>query len=264
MGGRGADTGIPVVALPVDRVCGRLLGHPLPPDVPIVGQGAVGEDAVLLHGLHGVGIGVIVGARRHAEVPVLGVDGIELAIVLGLDPGDVVADGGDLPAIEGLGRDQHGEVGLAAGAGEGRRHIGLLFFGGLDAQNQHVLGEPAVVPGHDGGDAQGQALLTQQGVAAVAAAVGPDLAGLRKMGDVLVIDVRGAGPDDIFLVRFQRGADRMHAGYEFAVVTQDIQNLLAHAGHDPLVDHHIGRVGDLEPDVGDVGAQGTHAEGDHV
>ena len=39
---------------------------------------------------------------------------------------------------------------------------------------------------------------------------------------------------------------------------------LSHARHDALIGHHVGRVGDLDADVGDVGAQGTHAEGDDV
>ncbi len=44
----------PVVAVPVDRVVGRLAGHPLPPDVAVVGPGAVGEDRVSLDRLHRV------------------------------------------------------------------------------------------------------------------------------------------------------------------------------------------------------------------
>ena len=51
------------------------------------------------------------------------------AVGLRLDPGDVVADGGDLPAVKALGRDQHGEIGLAAGRRKGRRHVVFLAFG---------------------------------------------------------------------------------------------------------------------------------------
>jgi hypothetical protein len=43
-----------------------------------------------------------------------------------------------------------------------------------------VLGHPAFVARDVGGDAQGEALLAQQRVAAVAGAVGPDLARLGK------------------------------------------------------------------------------------
>ena len=73
------------------------------------------------------------GAGGYAEEAGFGVDGAELAGGVGLDPGDVVADGPDLPAVEAFGRDQHGEVGLAAGGGEGGGDVGLfvcLLVGG--------------------------------------------------------------------------------------------------------------------------------------
>ena len=65
-------------------------------------------------------------AGRDAEEAGLGVDGAQPAVGVGLDPGDVVADGPDLPALEAGGRNEHGEVGLAAGAGEGGGDVGLL------------------------------------------------------------------------------------------------------------------------------------------
>jgi hypothetical protein len=59
-----------------------------------------------------------------------------------------------------------------------------------------VLGHPAFVAGDVGGDAEGEALLAEQGVAAVAGAVGPDLAGLGEVDDVLLVV---AGPGDVGL-----------------------------------------------------------------
>ncbi len=85
------------------------------------------------------------------------------------------------------GRDEHGEVGLAAGGGEGGGDVGLLALGVLDAEDEHVLGHPALVPGHGGGDAQGEALLAEQGIAAVAGAVAPDLARLGEVDDVFLL-----------------------------------------------------------------------------
>ena len=70
------------------------------------------------------------GAGGDAEEAGLGIDGAELAVGVGLDPGDVVADGPDLPAVEAGGRDQHGEVGFAAGGGEGGGDVGLFAFAG--------------------------------------------------------------------------------------------------------------------------------------
>ena len=129
---------------------------------------------------HGIGVGLVGGARRHAEEARFGIDGVEFAIRTGLDPGNIIAHGGDLVVAQGVGRDHHGEVGLAAGAGEGRGDIGLFAIGRGDAEYQHVFGEPAFVPGHAGGDAQGEALLAEQGIAAVATAVGPDAPLLGK------------------------------------------------------------------------------------
>ncbi len=57
---------------------------------------------------------------------------------VGLDPGDVVAHGPYLPAVESGGRDQHGEVGLAAGAREGGGDIGLLALPGLSTPTMSI------------------------------------------------------------------------------------------------------------------------------
>ena len=127
---------------------------------------------------------------------------------VGLDPGDVVADGGDLPSLEACGRDQHGEVGLAAGGGEGPGDVGLFCLacgvrGRFDAEDEHVLGHPAFVAGDIGGDAQGEALLAQQGVAAIAGAIGPDFARLGELDNVLF---GIAGPGDILVSPGASGA----------------------------------------------------------
>ena len=73
MGGIGTGLGGPVVALPIDQVRRRLIGHVLPPHVAVVGEGHVGEDRVLGQRLHGVVVGLVGGARRHAEKARLGV-----------------------------------------------------------------------------------------------------------------------------------------------------------------------------------------------
>src|SRR5690606_27109620 len=95
-----------------------------------------------------------------AEEAGLGVDGTEAAGGVGTEPGDVVADGGDLPALfgEGGGRHEHGEVGFSAGGGEGGGDVGFFAVGILQAEDEHVLGHPAFVAGHHGGDAEGEAL----------------------------------------------------------------------------------------------------------
>ncbi|MNV02509.1 hypothetical protein D3C71_927460 [compost metagenome] len=183
---------------------------------------------------------------------------------MGLDPGDVVTDGRDLPALEtSLGRHQHREIGLAAGAGEGGCHVVLLALGIGHAQDEHVLCQPALVAAHGGGDAQGQALLAQQRVAAVARAVGPDFARFWVVDDVLDLGVARPARR-VLLAVGQGGTHRVHARHELAFHAQHVVHGLAHAGHQALVHGHIGAVGQFHADVGDVAAQRAHAEGHHV
>jgi hypothetical protein len=131
-GGAGWDPG---VAAPVGEAGRRGVGHALPPDAAFGSEGDVGEDGVGGEGGHGVGVGSGAGAGGDAEEPGLGIDGAKLAGGVGLDPGDVVADGPDLPAVEASGRDHHGEVGLAAGAGEGCGDVGFFVGRRFDAED---------------------------------------------------------------------------------------------------------------------------------
>ena len=259
------DRGRPVLALPIDQVIGqlaRILFHAFPPHVAVVGQRHVREDHVLVEALHAVGVGVVVGTGRHAEVAGLGVDGAQAAVGLGLDPGDVVPDGRDLPAVEGRGRNEHREVGLATGAGEGCGHVVFLAVGLGHAQDQHVLGQPALVAAHGRGNAQREALLAQQRIAAVTRAVGPDLARLGVMDDVLGL-VAGPGGLVLFAV-LERRADGVHAGHELAGFTDHVIHGAAHARHEFHVDGHIGAVGQFHAHMGDGRAERAHGERNHV
>ena len=122
---------------------------------------------------------------------------------------------------------------------------------------------PALVAGLDGRDAEGEALLAEQGVSAVTAAVRPDLAGLGELRDVLLVE-RSARPDAVVAgAVFKRLADGVDAGDELAVV-QDFEDLRADAGHDLHVRHDVRGVGDLDADLGDRGADGAHGERNDV
>ena len=71
----------PVIALPVDQVRRQRLArcvmlHAFPPDVAVVGQRNVGENCVVVQAAHAVRVGQQVGARCHAKVASLGVDGV--------------------------------------------------------------------------------------------------------------------------------------------------------------------------------------------
>ena len=58
----------------------------------------------------------------------------------------------------------------------------------------------------------------------------------------------------------ERHADRVQAGHELAVGAEHVERGLAHAGHDPHFDRHVGRVGELHADVALVRAQRAHRE----
>ena len=259
MGGGIGALGRPGTATPVGQLRGLLVGQTFPPDVAVGRQGDVGEDHVLVQGLDGVLVGADAGARRDAEEAGFRIDRIETAVVAEAHPADVVAHRLGFPAVDG--RLQHRQVGLAAGAGEGRRHEPHLALGRGQLEDQHVLGQPALVAGHDAGDAQGVALLAEQGVAAVARAVGPDLAGLGVVDDPLVVV---AGPGNIGLAGAQRRAQRVNGRHEEAVLSHHVQSALAHAGHDPHRDGDIGAVGDLNTQGADRRAERAHAERDDV
>ena len=186
----------PVAAAPVGQVRRRRLGQPLPPYVAIVGQRHIGVDAVGRERVDGVLVGGFAGPGRHAEEAVFRVDGVEPSVVAEAHPGDVVAHGLSLPAFDG--GLQHGQIGLAAGAGEGGGDVLHQPFRRGELEDEHVLGQPALVAGHDRGDAQSVALLAEQGVAAIAGAIRPDFPGFGEVDDVLRFI---AGPGHVLLAR---------------------------------------------------------------
>ena len=254
----------PVVALPVDAMSRRLHAHAFPPDVAVIGQHDVGKDAVGFDRFHRHRVGIVGSTRGDAEEPRFGVDGAQRAVRRRLDPGDIVADGQRFPVTETLGWYDHRQVGLAAGTGESGRDIGLVALGRFETQDQHVFGQPALVARHHRGDAQRQALLAQQGIAAIAGPIGPNFAGFGIMDNGLAADVRLARPRHVFLPGGQRRADGVYARDEEAVATQRVEHLLTHAGHDPHVGDDVSRVGDLDADLSDRAADRAHAERNDV
>ena len=138
----------------------------------------------------------------------------------------------------------------------------LLALRVCDAHDQHVLGEPSLVASHLRGDAQREALLAEQGVAAVATAVAPDRALLGEVHDVL--DVGVARPRHVLVAGGERCADGVHARHERPVRAEHLDGVATHPGHDLHVHGDVGRVGDLHAELGDLRAERTHAERDHV
>mmetsp|Transcript_42799 Transcript_42799/g.114541 ORF Transcript_42799/g.114541 Transcript_42799/m.114541 type:complete len:503 (-) Transcript_42799:150-1658(-) len=251
-----ADSRGPILALPVDEVSRGFSVDALPPDVAVVSQSDVGEDHVLVERRHAVGVGVRVGARGNAEVASLRVDGVEATILTGLDPSNVVTNGGDAPALEALAVGQHSEVGLAAGARESGGNVVLLTLGVGHAHDEHVLRKPALLATHGGGNAKSEALLAEEGIATIARAEGPDLASLREVNNVL--HSRVAGPGDVLNTGLEGHTNSVHARNELGDLVQVLSHFLAHTGHDFHVHHHVGTVRDLHASLGNLRPDGTH------
>ena len=170
-------------------------------------------------------------AGRHAEEAGLGVDGPQPAVGADVHPGDVVAHGPDAVALdlEPLRRDHHRQVRLAAGAGEGGGHVLDPALGILHAQNQHVFGHPAFAAAQMAGDSQGEALLAQQHVAAVARSDAPD--------GVVLGEVQNQPPLD---VQFCLAVQTLG---ELALGAKLFEHRPADVGHDPHIEHDVDAVG---------------------
>ena len=253
---------IALVALPVNALGRRVDAHVFPPDVTVGREHDVREDRVLLAGEERVRVGVHGRTRRNAEEAVLGVDGVELAIGARLEPRDIVADRLELPARE-L-REHHREVRLAAGGRKGRRDVILLLLRRGEREDEHVLGHPTVVLRELGRNAEREALLAEEGVAAVTRTERPDLAVLGELRDVLVVDRLGAGPRDVLLALLERSADGVDARDEVNALVEVLHDGIARTGHDVHVDDDVRGVRDLDAVLGDRVADRAHGERDDV
>ena len=202
-----------------------------------------------------------VGAGSDAKEAGLGVDGVESAILMGPEPGDVIAHEPRFPAFVTGGGNEHGEIGFPAGAGKGGGDVGAFARRVLDAQNQHVLRQPAFITGGSAGNAEGEAFFAQQGIAPIAAAVAPDALLVGEMDDVFFWI---AGPGNITGSRCQRRAHAVDTGDVGSIGAQFIQDGGTHPGHDPHADHDVGAVGDFHADFAQRGIQRPHAEGHDI
>ena len=198
-------------ALPVQGLGRGRIVVALPPHRAVGLERHVGVDGAAVDGGHGDGVAARVGTGHHPEEAHLGIDRPEPTVGVHLHPGDVVAHGPDAVALllQPLGRQQHGQVGLAARAGERRRDVLDAAVGLLDAEDEHVLGQPFFALGQHRGDAQGEAFLAEQHVAAVAAAHRPDRVVLGKVQNQAAVDVE-IGLAVQALGELALGAERIH------------------------------------------------------
>ena len=208
----------------------------------------VGEDGVLHGGVQRVRVRFLVCARGHAEEAILRVDGIQAAVVANVHPGDIVTHRPHFIALLGihLGRNQHGQIRLAAGRGERGSdilHIALRVF---NAQNKHVLGHPAFLHALVRGNAQRKALFAQQHVAAVTRVDGPNGVFLRELHNVAVLGVNvGLG---------------VLAAHEIVrFIAQLLQRFHTHTRHDVHVQHNVDGIRHFNAHLGERRANGAHA-----
>ncbi len=68
------------------------------------------------------------------------------------------------------------------------------------------------------------------------------------------------GHENVLLPALERRADAVHARHEVAVLAEHVERAGAHARHDPHRNGDVGRVGELDADVGDRGAERAHRE----
>ena len=237
----------PGAAAPVDRAGRRGLVQALPPHGVVAQvEGDVGEDGVLMRGDEGVGVGLHGGARRDAEEAVLGVHRPEAAVLADAQPRNVVAHAphAPAPALQALGRDEHGKVRLAAGGGEGGRDVLDLAAGILDAEDEHMLRHPALLPAEVGGNAQGEALLALEHVAAVVGVHGNDGIVLREVDNVLVLFIE--------IALAVQSLDKT------GIVAERVAHGLADTGHDRHIQNDVDGVRQLKAVLGKRRADDGH------
>ena len=240
--------GVERFPLPVEHR--RIEFASLPPGFVVRRQRDIGEQRVAVDHVEGVAIGGAIRTGHHAEISRFRIDGVQPAIGAGMQPGNVIADRPDLPARHGVGRDQHGEIGLAAGRRESRGDVVSFSLRVLDADDQHVFGEPAFIARLPARDAQRVAFLAEQRIAAVAGTEALDRKLFREMHDEAAIRIELA--------------DGVQAFDELAVARDALESRASHARHDRHVDDDIGAVGDLHAAARVGGVDRAHAVGNDV
>ncbi len=119
-----------------------------------------------------------------------------------------------------------------------------------------MLGHPAFVAGLDRSDAQRVTLLAEQGVAAIAGAVRPDLARFGEVRDVFCL---AAGPRHVGSGwRWKRVADGVSAADKILTLSKGVEHFATNTGHYVHVGDRISAVGDHDTDTGNGTAHRPH------
>ena len=194
--------------------------------------------------MHCIGIGVVASAWRNAKESGFRIDCIQLAIGTKLHPTNIVTNGLGFPTRDS--RNEHCKIGFATCR---RKCCSNVFVSALwirELKNEHVLGQPTVITCHHTCNAQCEALLAQQCIAAVTRAIAPDLASVREVRDVFVVWI--AWPCRIFLACFERSTNRMQTRHPL-IVAKCIKRTLTHARHNAHAHSNVCAVGELHADM---------------
>ncbi len=158
-----------------------------PPRRAVGTQRDVRVDRVALDHRGRVRIGASARPGRDAEEARFRIHRPQPAIVARPQPGDIVTHGERLPSRHRRGRHEHREIGLAARGRKRRRDVVQASLGILQAEDQHVLGEPALLAREPASETQRHALLAEQGVSAIPRADRPDRVLFGEMDDEAAI-----------------------------------------------------------------------------
>ena len=227
---RGRPIGNVVAApAPIGQPRRGRIRQPLPPGLPVLRKGHVGEDGVGSYGGQRVAVGGLARTGHHAEQAGLRVDRPQAPIAAQMHPGDILSH--CVNAVAGVRgrRNQHGQIGLSTGRGKGRGDVVRLARGRFHAHDHHVLGQPALFACFPACQAQCVAFLAQEGISAIAGADALDRHLLWKVHD--------KAPLRAEIANGMQTLDERAAGLDLR------QCRLSHAGHDVHVCRHIGAVG---------------------
>ena len=216
----------------------------------VAGERDVGEDRVAARCV-AIAFGLVFGLvpGRDAEEAGLRVDGPEPAVGPGPQPGDVVADGPHLVALGLERRDQHGQVGLAAGAGEGGRDVVELAAGRSSPGS--ACARPAS-PARERASRRCAARSTSCRAARCRRSRSRRSRSRAPRGSA---DEAAVG---------REVAERVQPRHEVLGAAELLERRRAHARHDPHVRDDVGAVGDLDADLAEGRAERAHHVRDHV
>ena len=245
--------------MPIDETFGGFRGHTLPPHVSVGCGGNVGEDGVGGEHVHGNGVCCRAGSWSNTEEARFRVDGAQAAIPSRCEPGDVIADGFNLPPGEAW--LHHGEISFATGTGEGRNHVVGLTLGARNFDEQHVLGHPAFFFGQNRRDAKGERFLRQESVSTIGRSKRPDF---FRLGEVRNVFGLVAGPGSIVVAVGEGCSHGVEALDPGCAVRNFVEHLVADPHHHVKTQNDVGRICDLHPEAGHRGVQGAHREGNDI